>query len=130
MNSKCKSISNFRLNFNCQKKVNCPLCQIFWKIPVPTPDASTNQAKCNLSPQAQHCCYNMAESCSTLSPYRHCADGKLQDIAAYWKLKDCRNHYFQNPDSFHMDGRIYEHCDYQIGQNHTFTEIINCLLDN
>ena len=35
-------------------KVDCPLCQIFWKIPVPSPDTGTNEAKCDLSPQAQH----------------------------------------------------------------------------
>ena len=55
---------------------------------------------------------SMAESCSSLSPCRHCADGKLEDSVAYLKLKDCRDHYFQNPDSFHMDGSLYEHCDY------------------
>ena len=55
---------------------------------------------------------SMAESCSFISPNKHCADGKLKDIVAYLKLKDCRNHYFQNPDSFHINGRIYEHCDY------------------
>ena len=26
-------------------KVDCPSCQIFWKIPVPFPDAGMNEAK-------------------------------------------------------------------------------------
>ena len=91
-------------------KVNCPLCQIFWKIPVPTP-ARTKQ-NTTFHPKPSIIATSMAESCSSLSQYRCCADSKLQDIVAYWKLKDFRNHYFQNPDSFHMDGRIYEHCDY------------------
>ena len=36
-------------------EVDSPSCQTFWKIPVPTPDASKNYAKCDLSPQSHHC---------------------------------------------------------------------------
>ena len=34
------------------------------------------------------------------------------ETVAYELLWDCRQHYFQQPDRFHVDGRLYEHCGY------------------
>ena len=58
-----------------------------------------------------------AASFSSVLPYRRYPNGELHERIVYLLLKDCRKHYFEQPDAFHMDGRIYPHCYYHYRQS-------------